>query len=67
MTDAPKFNKGFKASLGFLVGMCIWVTVVRLFEMRSLARKDSEQQTEMSDTMSEPEPERIGVAAETKS
>ena len=42
VTDAPKFSKGFKASLGFLVGMCIWVVVVRVFEMRAVARKGTE-------------------------
>ncbi|KAF2025441.1 hypothetical protein EK21DRAFT_116843 [Setomelanomma holmii] len=35
ITDAPKFGKGFKASLSFLVGMCIWVIVVRVFVSRS--------------------------------
>ncbi|KAH8887598.1 MFS general substrate transporter [Thozetella sp. PMI_491] len=41
VTDAPKFSKGFKASLGFVCGMCIWVTVVRVLEMRELARKEA--------------------------
>ncbi|KAK7216573.1 hypothetical protein V2G26_004576 [Clonostachys chloroleuca] len=41
VTDAPKYGKGFKASLGFLTGMCVWVVVVRLFEMREL-RKDKD-------------------------
>lgn len=66
VTDAPEFGKGFKASLGFIIGMCIWVVVVRLFEMRSLARKESEVEAEMSSTTSEPVPEHIGVAAPTK-
>lgn len=39
VTDAPQFSKGFKASLGFLCGMCIWVVVVRVFEMNELRRK----------------------------
>lgn len=33
-TDAPAFGKGFKASLAFVCGMCVWVVVVRVFEMR---------------------------------
>ncbi|OAG05742.1 MFS general substrate transporter [Paraphaeosphaeria sporulosa] len=42
VTDAPEFGRGFKASLGFLIGMCVWVVVVRMFEMRALARKQTE-------------------------
>lgn len=38
VTDAPQFSKGFKASLGFICGMCVWVVVVRMLEMRELAR-----------------------------
>lgn len=33
-TDAPAFGKGFKASLGFVCGMCVWVVIVRAFELR---------------------------------
>lgn len=43
INDAPKFARGFKAILGFVIGMCVWVVVVRVFEMRALAR---EQETE---------------------
>lgn len=64
VTDAPAFSKGFKASLGFTLGMCIWVIVVRAFELWSLSRK--EKQLEGSSTTSEPETERIGVVPETK-
>ncbi|KAF3771355.1 MFS general substrate transporter [Cryphonectria parasitica EP155] len=39
-TDAPSFGKGFKASLGFVCGMCVWVVVVRLFELRVKVDKD---------------------------
>ncbi|CAJ2501318.1 Uu.00g041710.m01.CDS01 [Anthostomella pinea] len=39
VTDAPVYSKGFKASLGFLCGMCIWVVVVRVFEMRAKYKK----------------------------
>ncbi|KAI0023053.1 MFS general substrate transporter [Xylariomycetidae sp. FL0641] len=35
VTDAPRYSKGFKASLGFLIGMCVWVVVVRILEMRT--------------------------------
>lgn len=38
VTDAPQFSKGFNASLGFVCGMCVWVAVVRVFEMRELRR-----------------------------
>lgn len=40
VTDAPKFSRGFKASLGFVCGMCLWVVVVRVFEMREMAQKE---------------------------
>lgn len=40
VTDAPRFTKGFKASLGFVCGMCIWVVVVRVLEMREVARQE---------------------------
>lgn len=46
VTDAPQFGKGFKASLGFVCGMCIWVVVVRVFEMRELRRTGEEEVTE---------------------
>lgn len=40
VTDAPRYHKGFPASLGFIGGMCVWVFVVRGFEMRALKRKE---------------------------
>lgn len=49
VTDAPQFGKGFKASLGFLCGMCIWVVVVRIFEMRELRRGGEGEVTEADD------------------
>lgn len=49
VTDAPQFGKGFKASLGFLCGMCIWVVVVRVFEMRELRRAGEGEVTEAAD------------------
>lgn len=36
VTDAPRYLKGFPASLAFIVGMCGWVFVVRYFELRTL-------------------------------
>jgi ACS family pantothenate transporter-like MFS transporter len=39
VTDAPKYKKGFGASLGFIIGMCAWVVVVRWFEIRALREK----------------------------
>lgn len=35
VTDAPEFAKGFKASLGFVCGMCVWVVLVRVLELRT--------------------------------
>ncbi|KAH9221928.1 MFS general substrate transporter [Leptodontidium sp. 2 PMI_412] len=45
VTDAPKYKKGFPASLGFIGGMCIWVFVVRGFELRAMKKPviDAEQ------------------------
>lgn len=40
VVDAPKYRKGFPASLGFIGGMCIWVFVVRRFEIRALRMKE---------------------------
>lgn len=49
VTDAPNFGKGFKASLGFLCGMCIWVVVVRCFELREQAKKELDVVTGAAD------------------
>lgn len=49
VTDAPQFGKGFNASLGFLCGMCIWVVVVRVFEMRELRRGSEGEVIESAD------------------
>lgn len=49
VTDAPQFGKGFKASLGFVCGMCIWVVVVRVFEIRELRRRGEGEVTEAAD------------------
>ncbi|KAF2816704.1 MFS general substrate transporter [Mytilinidion resinicola] len=40
VTDAPKYKKGFPASLAFICGMAGWVFVVRYFELRTLKRKE---------------------------
>jgi ACS family pantothenate transporter-like MFS transporter len=66
VTDAPKFGKGFRASLGFLIGMCGWVVVVRVFEMRALARKQAENGRIGSDETSEQGATAVGVIAESK-
>lgn len=66
VTSAPKFSKGFKASLGFLIGMCIWVVVVRMFEMRALARKEAELEGVRSDESSEQGTTVVGVVAGSK-
>jgi ACS family pantothenate transporter-like MFS transporter len=66
VTDAPKFGKGFKASLGFLVGMCVWVVVVRVFEMRALARKDAELQRVASDRESDQDATTVGIVPDSK-
>lgn len=49
VTDAPQFSKGFKASLGLVCGMCVWVVVVRVFEMRELRRKGEGEVVEAAD------------------
>ncbi|KAH8658249.1 MFS general substrate transporter [Xylariales sp. PMI_506] len=43
VTDAPQFSRGFKASLGFICGMCVWVVVVRVLEMRELAKRPMQE------------------------
>ena len=52
VTDAPKYKKGFPASLGFIGGMCIWVFVVRGFELRALKKPviDAEQDRDSEST-----------------
>ncbi|KXJ91513.1 MFS general substrate transporter [Microdochium bolleyi] len=40
VTDAPKFSKGYRISLGLVIGMCVWVVVVRVMEMRELKSKE---------------------------
>ena len=40
VTNAPRYRKGFPASLGFIGGMCVWVFVVRGFEIRALRGKE---------------------------
>lgn len=66
VTDAPKFGRGFKASLGFLVGMCVWVVVVRIFEMRTLARKQIEIDGLTGDEGSEQDAIGVRVGAHVK-
>lgn len=51
--DAPKYRKGFPASLSFIGGMCIWVFVVRRFEIRAMKQKEVEVEGEMIETESE--------------
>lgn len=53
VTDAPKYRKGFSASLGFIGGMCIWVFVVRGFEIRELKKKEVEVEDEEAESGSE--------------
>lgn len=48
-TDAPAFGKGFRTSLGLVCGMCVWVVVVRVLEMREqdkMAAVDGERDQE---------------------
>jgi len=46
VTDAPRYPKGFPASLGFIGGMCVWVFVVRGFEIRALLGKERDVEGE---------------------
>jgi MFS transporter, ACS family, pantothenate transporter len=39
VTEAPEYFRGFRASLGFVCGMCLWVCIVRCFEIRELYRR----------------------------
>lgn len=66
VTDAPKFGKGFKASLGFVCGMCIWVVVVRCFELRELAKKEDHVLTEAADEESVSEGVEVATPYEVK-
>ncbi|KAJ9142998.1 MFS general substrate transporter [Pleurostoma richardsiae] len=66
VTDAPEYRKGFKASLGFICGMCVWVVVVRLFEIRTQRDKETITGTEESADMSDSSPTTVDVAVEKK-
>jgi MFS transporter, ACS family, pantothenate transporter len=51
-TDAPAYSRGFKASLGFVCGMCVWVIVVRVLEMREVAKKvEGEEQSSSAEAV----------------
>lgn len=39
-TEAPEYTRGFRASLGLMCGMCVWVVVVRVFELRELGKRE---------------------------
>lgn len=43
VTDAPKFAKGFKASLVFVCGMTVWVVLVRVLELRAEHQKTQQR------------------------
>ena len=66
VTDAPKYPKGFKASLGFICGMCIWVVVVRIFEMRSLRKAQVVEAAEGNSETSDSSPTSLGVTMDQK-
>jgi len=66
VTDAPGFRKGFKASLGLLVGLSVWVVLVRVFEMRAVKKKEDETERIGSDGGSEHGAQTVGVVAESK-
>lgn len=52
VTDAPEYKKGFPASLGFIIGMCGWVILVRCIEIR-ITRKDRAKVQELQGLDSE--------------
>jgi MFS transporter, ACS family, pantothenate transporter len=62
-TAAPQFSNGFRASLGFICGMCIWVVVVRVLEMRELARQQGSQTVYVVNGETESDPESQPTAA----
>ncbi|KAI1341452.1 MFS general substrate transporter [Xylariaceae sp. FL0016] len=66
VTDAPEYSKGFKASLGFICGMCIWVVVVRVFEIRMSNKKQAEEMEEGSVSQHSPNASGVAVIAEQK-
>jgi ACS family pantothenate transporter-like MFS transporter len=69
VTDAPEFSRGFKASLGFVCGMCVWVVVVRVLEMRELARTPPEAVNEPpseEEVLSDPDSGAISVMPDQK-
>jgi ACS family pantothenate transporter-like MFS transporter len=69
VTTAPKFHKGFSASLGFLVGMVCWAFLVRFCEMRTMKRGSNQavvfQGLEGEEPPSPLEPEEKGGAVDT--
>jgi MFS transporter, ACS family, pantothenate transporter len=68
VTDAPEFHLGYRVSLGLVIGMCLWVCVVRVCEIRAVNKTlDRNEDAEAaSESEMSTEPTRIGVAAETK-
>lgn len=71
VTDAPKYHKGFPASLGFLCGMVIWAFVVRLCEMytvrkgtRSVIHFEGMEELD-AESLSVSDPEPVDIHAKT--
>ncbi|KAI0482282.1 MFS general substrate transporter [Xylariaceae sp. FL0804] len=65
VSDAPEYSKGFKASLGFVCGMCVWVVVVRVFEMREQQQQHRRSEADPTDVES-PTAYGVAVLAEPK-
>lgn len=42
VTAAPRFYKGYRASLSLVIGMCVWVVIVRVMEMRAISKQSAE-------------------------
>ncbi|RDW87312.1 hypothetical protein BP5796_03006 [Coleophoma crateriformis] len=61
-TDAPNFSRGFRASLGFIIGMCVWVVVVRCFEMKAIKAKEAMQEESIDGS----EPEVVAISTNGK-
>ena len=66
VTDAPEYGKGFKASLGFICGMCIWVVVVRIFEMKAQQKAQVMEAAEGHSETSDSSPTALGMTMEQK-
>ncbi|KUJ19735.1 MFS general substrate transporter [Mollisia scopiformis] len=67
VTDAPRYLKGFPASLAFIVGMCGWVFVVRYFELRAPKKEIEDGEVVESESTEEVAEKKVDVSVALKS